>query len=81
MFHKALDRVDARDLQAINGWLFDVWILLTVPSVLWWKESLLWIVFMSLYAIVVTHMGGYIAARAEVAAATDTPVAEGVTDA
>jgi hypothetical protein len=27
-----------------------VWILLILPTVLWWKESILWVALMSLYA-------------------------------
>ena len=32
-----------------------VWILLGVPTVVWWKDSILWISLMSLYAIIVSH--------------------------
>jgi hypothetical protein len=31
----------------ILGW---VWILLAVPSVLWWKDSIIWVILLSLYA-------------------------------
>ena len=27
------------------------WYILLVPTVVWWKESILWVSFMSLYAI------------------------------
>lgn len=36
-----------------------------IPTLLWWRESLLWIAFMSLYAIVVSHWGAFQAARGE----------------
>ena len=42
-----------------------VWALLLIPTVLFWKDSILWISIMSVYAIVSTHWGGYQAARAE----------------
>ncbi|WP_159840195.1 hypothetical protein [Nocardia sp. CY41] len=29
------------------GWL---WIVLAVPSVLWWKDSIIWVILLSLYA-------------------------------
>jgi hypothetical protein len=29
------------------GWM---WITLTIPSVLWWKESIIWVILLSLYA-------------------------------
>lgn len=44
------------------------WALLLIPTVLWWKESILWVAGMSLYANFVGHFGAYQAARAERAA-------------
>jgi hypothetical protein len=42
------------------------WALLLIPTLLWWKESILWVAAMSLYANFVGHMGAAKAARAEV---------------
>lgn len=42
-----------------------VWITLAFPTVLFWKESILWVAFMSLYANFVGHFSGWDAARAE----------------
>ena len=42
-----------------------VWALLGIPTVLIWKESILWVAFMSLYANFVGHFSGWDAARAE----------------
>lgn len=42
-----------------------VWLLLLIPTLFWWKESILWVAFMSLYANVVGHWSGYQAARVE----------------
>ena len=42
-----------------------VWIGLAVPSILLWSESLLWVIFISLYANIVSHMGAWQATRAE----------------
>jgi hypothetical protein len=42
-----------------------VWGLLGIPTVLFWKQSILWVAFMSLYANVVGHWSAYQAARAE----------------
>lgn len=42
-----------------------VWILLGIPTVVWWKESILWIAIMSIYAIVAAHWSAYQGARAE----------------
>jgi hypothetical protein len=42
-----------------------VWATLAIPTLLWWKESILWVALMSLYANVVGHWGAYQASRAE----------------
>jgi len=42
-----------------------LWTVLAVPTVLWWRESIFWVSFMSWYAIVVTHAGSYEAAKAK----------------
>lgn len=42
-----------------------VWVLLLVPTLIWWKESILWIAGMSLYANFVGHFSAYQAARSE----------------
>ena len=41
------------------------WALLLVPTLLWWKASILWVASMSLYANIASHWSGYQAARAE----------------
>lgn len=48
-----------------------VWITLTIPTLLWWRESILWVLLMSLWANVSTHWGAWQAARAEVAQRKD----------
>lgn len=42
-----------------------IWILLAIPSVLFWKESLMWIVLMSVWANVAGHWSSYQASRSE----------------
>lgn len=42
-----------------------VWVLLIVPTILLWSQSILWIGFMSVYAIIATHWDAYQSARAE----------------
>lgn len=44
------------------------WLALTLPTLLWWKDSVPWVAWMSLYANVVGHWSGWQAARAEKAA-------------
>jgi hypothetical protein len=41
-----------------------LWLALLVPTALWWKDSLVWITFMSWYANFVGHWSGYDAAVA-----------------
>jgi hypothetical protein len=45
-----------------------VWAALAVPTVLVWHDSILWVAFMSIYAIVVSHLAADEADRAKRAA-------------
>jgi hypothetical protein len=42
-----------------------IWILLIVPSLLWWRDSVLWVILLSLWANIASHFAGWSAARAE----------------
>lgn len=42
-----------------------VWLLLLIPSITLWRNSLVWVVLMSWYANFVGHWSSYQAARAE----------------
>jgi hypothetical protein len=55
-------------LHLILPWM---WVLLIVPTIFWWKESILFIGIVSVYANVVSHWTAYQAARAEKAANND----------
>ncbi len=44
------------------------WVVLAIPSVIWWKNSVLWVIIISIYANIVGHLSGYTAARADEAA-------------
>lgn len=52
--------------------LAGVWAALAVPTVLFWKESILWVAFMSLYANFVGHFSAYEAAKAKEQAKKET---------
>lgn len=41
------------------------WALLAIPTLLWWRESILWVAFMSLYANVAAHWSAFQGTRAE----------------
>lgn len=45
-----------------------VWVLLIVPTVIFWKDSILWVAMMSVWANVISHGTAWQAARAEKAA-------------
>ena len=45
-----------------------VWLLLIIPTMVWWKDSILWVAMMSIWANVASHFTGYIAGRSAVQA-------------
>ncbi|HBQ3146908.1 TPA: hypothetical protein L7V81_002183 [Klebsiella pneumoniae] len=45
-----------------------MWVGLAIPSLIWWKDSVLWVILISIYANIVGHLFGYSAARADQAA-------------
>ncbi|MCQ8514514.1 hypothetical protein [Klebsiella pneumoniae] len=45
-----------------------MWVGLAIPSLIWWKDSVLWVILISIYANIVDHLSGYSAARADQAA-------------
>lgn len=61
-------KINAKSLAKFHLVLALVWAMLTIPTLLWWKNSILWVSLMSIYAIVVSHLAAYSAAHAEKAA-------------
>ncbi len=45
--------------------LFWAWVALLPPTLLWWSQSVQYIVYMSWYAIAIGHISSWQAARAE----------------
>ncbi|HHC2116559.1 hypothetical protein [Klebsiella pneumoniae] len=45
-----------------------MWVGLAIPSLIWWKDSVLLVILISIYANIVGHLSGYSAARADQAA-------------
>ncbi|EOV1277619.1 TPA: hypothetical protein RFM56_000310 [Klebsiella pneumoniae subsp. pneumoniae] len=45
-----------------------MWVGLAIPSLIWWKDSVLWVILISIYANIVGHLSGYSVARADQAA-------------
>ncbi|MDU7557191.1 MAG: hypothetical protein E7K65_04910 [Pseudomonas sp.] len=61
-------KLTARLMARVHLALALVWAVLTIPALLWWKNSILWVSLMSIYAIVISHLAAYSAAHAEKAA-------------
>jgi hypothetical protein len=60
----------ARTLTTFNAVMTFVWVGLVVPTMIWWKDSILWVALMSLWANIASHFAAYIAGRAELQAQT-----------
>ncbi len=61
-------KLTARLMARLHLFLALIWAVLTIPTLLWWKNSILWVSLMSIYAIVISHLAAYSAAHAEKAA-------------
>lgn len=53
-------------LRAFHGWAAVFWVLMAVPSALWWRNSVAYLVALSVYAVVTGHWSSWQAARVEV---------------
>jgi hypothetical protein len=53
----------------LHFWLTIAWIVLLIPTVLWWRTSILWVLMMSIWANTSTHWSAWQGARAEKAQA------------
>lgn len=41
------------------------WLVLVLPTLLWWRDSILWLALMSVYGLVAHHLTGWETARTE----------------
>lgn len=62
---KIRQRLHGIDMAHFHMTMTMVWAGLAVPTLLWWKESILWVALMSEYANTVGHWSSFQAARAE----------------
>jgi hypothetical protein len=61
----------ARKLGNLHLALAGIWVVLAVPTALWWKDSVLWVALCSLYANAWLHVGAWQGTRAEREAADE----------
>ena len=52
-------------LATFHAWATVIWTALVIPSILWWRNSIPYLVFISVWALLATHWGAWQAARAE----------------
>jgi hypothetical protein len=52
-------------LRHFHGWVTCIWICLLIPSLLFWSQSVTWVVLMSVWANIAGHWSAWQAARAE----------------
>lgn len=57
--------IPAATVRKIQWRLFLVWVALTFPTMIWWRNSVPWLCFMSVYAAIAAHSAGWQGARAE----------------
>jgi hypothetical protein len=55
----------AKALAIVNLIAATLWVLAIYPTLVWWKQSVLWVALMSLWANFASHIAAWIAARAE----------------
>lgn len=49
-----------------HGVMMVVWVLLVIPTLLWWKNSVLWVAFLSLYANFASEFGAWHASSTQI---------------
>lgn len=58
-------RVDAKALGKLHATLTVIWFILIIPSVIWWNDSVPWLVLMSAWANFASHFSAWQGTRAE----------------
>lgn len=60
--------IPVRYLRRFHALATLAWLILLIPSLIWWKNSILWVILLSVWANVASHFGAWQGARAEDAA-------------
>lgn len=61
-------RIPVRYLRRFHAVATIAWLLLLIPSLIWWAHSILWVIVLSVWANVASHFGAWQSTRAEDAA-------------
>ncbi len=56
---------DPRVLRHFHAAAVTAWVVLIVPTLIWWKDSVLWVALMSIWANIAAHWSAWQAARTE----------------
>ncbi len=55
-----------KTIRTVNFWATIFWLVLVLPTILIWSQSILWVALLSIWANVISHYTAYLAARVEV---------------
>lgn len=56
---------DPKFAKRVHAWLAIIWLVASVPIMIWLKNSISFLVFISVYAVVAGHWSGFDAAGAD----------------
>lgn len=57
-----------KSMARLHAVLTMIWIAAVIPTLLWWKDSILWVGLMSCWANIASHWACHAAAKAEIQA-------------
>lgn len=55
-FEGTLPNITRNRLRVMNKWLFWLWVFPGIPISIYMRNSVAWVVFLSVYAIIVAHL-------------------------
>lgn len=56
LFERRLPNITRNRLRVVNKWLFWLWVFPGIPISIYLRNSVAWVVFLSVYAIIVAHL-------------------------
>lgn len=52
-------------LRKLHAVMTIFWVIMAIPTVLWWHDSILYVALISVYALIIGHWSAWQASRAE----------------